>query len=504
MTPQVAAKLRLHDDGGMSELARRRRLTAVGNGAAALHPGEFGPQDLDGRAAASIMWREALHRRLLALADIASVSLAVVVVLNMFGKHHVALAALAGAVVVLFLFKVAGLYDRDDLRLVHSTLDEVPALAQLTGLFALGVAVVHNIAFAGTLTADQIAALWVISLSTILSGRVLARSLARRTSSVERCLVIGEAGQVDRIREKLAASQARALVIASLPLGGEEAEDVDWSDSPDTIQRLVRELNVHRIIVAPTTTDTKGVVDLIRMAKAVGVRVSVLPRMFEVVGSAVEFEDVDGMTMLAVRRFGLSRSSRLLKRAFDIVVASIGLGVISPLMTAIALSIWLDSKAPILFRQIRVGRDGGHFRIFKFRSMVADADAQKEALRSRNEAGQGLFKITDDPRVTRVGRFLRHTSLDELPQLFNVLRGEMSLVGPRPLVIDEDAQVLGFDRSRLHLTPGMTGPWQILGSRVPMQEMVGIDYLYVANWSLWLDLKILVRTARHVARRGNA
>ena len=110
-----------------------------------------------------------------------------------------------------------------------------------------------------------------------------------------------------------------------------------------------------------------------------------------------------------------------------------------------------------------------------------------------------MFKITDDPRVTRVGRFLRRTSLDELPQLFNVLRGEMSLVGPRPLVTDEDAQVIGLDRSRLHLTPGMTGPWQVLGARVPMQEMVGIDYLYVASWSLWLDLKLL---AAHRAPRA--
>jgi lipopolysaccharide/colanic/teichoic acid biosynthesis glycosyltransferase len=114
-----------------------------------------------------------------------------------------------------------------------------------------------------------------------------------------------------------------------------------------------------------------------------------------------------------------------------------------------------------------------------------------------------MFKISRDPRVTRVGDFLRRTSLDELPQLFNVLKGEMSLVGPRPLVTDEDALVRGLDRSRLHLTPGMTGPWQVLGSRVPMQEMVGLDYIYVANWSLWLDLKLLIHTARHVLRRGN-
>jgi exopolysaccharide biosynthesis polyprenyl glycosylphosphotransferase len=505
MSPQLATGLAPHEDEAESELAPLRHwLTLAADASAQLPVGGLAPVDVDDRrVSASLAWREALLRRLLGAADVTSATLAVVVVLNMLGQRHTALAGLAGAALVLFVFKVAGLYDRDDLRLVHSTLDEVPLLAQLSGLFALGVAILDTTVLDGTLGANQIAALWIAAFGAIVSGRVLARAVAGRTAPVERCLVIGEAGQVERIREKLAASQARAVVIASLRLVDEDVRAADWVGSPAIIRRVVDELNVHRIIIAPTTTDTRVVVDLIRMAKAVGVRVSVLPRMFEVVGSAVEFEDIDGMTMLGVRRFGLSRSSQLLKRTFDIVVASIGLVAVSALLLAIAIAIWLDSKGPIFFRQVRVGRDGEHFRIFKFRSMVVEADAQKEELRSLNEAGEGLFKITSDPRVTRVGRFLRHTSLDELPQLFNVLRGEMSLVGPRPLVIDEDAQVLGLDRSRLHLTPGMTGPWQVLGLRVPMQEMVGIDYLYVANWSLWLDLKVLVRTVRHVARRGN-
>jgi exopolysaccharide biosynthesis polyprenyl glycosylphosphotransferase len=336
-----------------------------------------------------------------------------------------------------------------------------------------------------------------------MAGRVVARTVAARVTPAERCLVIGEVAQVERIREKVAASHARATVVASLPLAGEDGEDLLAIRSPEEMRRVARELQVDRIIIAPTTTDAAGVVDLIRMAKAVGVRVSVLPRMFEVVGSAVEFDDVDGMTMLGVRRFGLSRSSHLLKRGFDLLAAAAGLLVVGPVIGAIALAIRLDTRGPVFFRQVRVGRDGRHFRIYKFRSMVADADRQKDALRTMNEAGDGLFKIADDPRVTRVGRLLRATSLDELPQVLNVLRGEMSLVGPRPLVVDEDAQVLGLDRSRLHLTPGMTGPWQVLGARVPMQEMVGIDYLYVANWSLWQDVKILLRTVRHVARRGN-
>ena len=152
---------------------------------------------------------------------------------------------------------------------------------------------------------------------------------------------------------------------------------------------------MHRIIIAPTTTDTRHVVDLIRAAKSVGVRVSVLPRMFEVVGSAVEFDDVDGMTMLGIRRFGLSRSSRVLKRTFDLAVGSIVLLVLSPLFLAVSLAILVDSRGSIFFRQVRVGREGKHFRILKFRSMAAGADARKDELRSINEAGDGLFKITE-------------------------------------------------------------------------------------------------------------
>jgi lipopolysaccharide/colanic/teichoic acid biosynthesis glycosyltransferase len=158
----------------------------------------------------------------------------------------------------------------------------------------------------------------------------------------------------------------------------------------------------------------------------------------------------------------------------------------------------------VFFRQLRVGRHGKRFHMLKFRTMVDGADALKESLRDRNEAKEGLFKIAEDPRVTRVGRWLRKTALDELPQLLNVYKGEMSLVGPRPLVVEEDQRVEGWHRRRLELMPGMTGPWQILGpSRVPLKEMVAIDYLYVANWSLWTDVKILLRTVPHVlGRRG--
>ena len=142
----------------------------------------------------------------------------------------------------------------------------------------------------------------------------------------------------------------------------------------------------------------------------------------------------------------------------------------------------------MFFRQTRVGRDGRPFRIVKFRTMVVGADAMKESLRELNEAS-GLFKIADDPRITRVGGFVRRTCLDEVPQLFNVLRGEMSLVGPRPLIPEEDCQIVGWQRGRLRTAPGMTGPWQVLGAaRIPLQEMVAIDCRYVATWTIWSDI----------------
>jgi exopolysaccharide biosynthesis polyprenyl glycosylphosphotransferase len=495
MTPQLAARLTIHEQ----DLAG---MTGAGEGilrAPLLAPVPAGRPELDAACLPALWRRESLHRRMLGMFDVGAAALTLIVILGLTGNTTAALCALAGMPLLVVLFKTAGLYDRDELRLVHSTLDEVPRLLELTGLFALCVTILHAVVAPG-LSGPEIAGLWLGTFAAILLGRTTARSSAGRLAPSERCLLIGDQELAERVRERLVSSAARATVVASLPLGG---DILDTLDSPRSLRHLVSELRVHRIILAPNTTHMSDVAELIRVAKAVGVRVSVLPRMFEAVGAAVEFDDVDGLTMLGVRRFGLVRSSHLLKRAFDIVAGSIVLLLVAPLMAAIAVAIRLDSKGPVFFRQPRVGRDGRHFRIFKYRSMVTDADEQKDRLRKLNEAGVGLFKITHDPRVTRVGAFLRRTSLDELPQLFNVMRGEMSLVGPRPLVIDEDAMVVGLDRSRLHLTPGMTGPWQVLGTRVPMQEMVAIDYLYVSNWSLWLDLKVLLRTVRHVLRRGN-
>jgi len=499
MTPQLARLLTIHEELNADGTASGR----FGSGYGSLVPfprQRVRADDADEHALPSLLRRESQRRRLLAAGDVLAATAALTLVLVLLGQSRSGIAILAGMPLVVVLFKIAGLYDRDQLRIVRSTLDEAPALVQLTGLYALTVTILEPVLFTHSLGGDAVAALWGFSFIGIVGARTAVRALDGRGAAVERCLVIGEGSRAERVREKVASSGARSTVVATLPL---HDDDINEIGSLESLRIIVRDLHIHRIIIAPTTADAGGVIELIRLAKAAGVRVSVLPRMLEVVGSSVELEDVDGLTVLGVRPFGLSRSSRALKRAFDLVAVSIGVLAVAPIVAVVALAIRLDSKGPILFRQVRVGRDGRHFHIFKFRSMVIGAEAQKESLRDHSEVGEEMFKIAEDPRVTRVGSILRRTSLDELPQLLNVLRGEMSLVGPRPLVIDEDALVFGLDRSRLHLTPGMTGPWQILGTRVPMQEMVGIDYLYVASWSLWGDLKVLLRTVRHVLRSGN-
>jgi exopolysaccharide biosynthesis polyprenyl glycosylphosphotransferase len=448
-----------------------------------------------------ILRRDRVYRRALAYADTVAAALALFVAVVVLGDNdRLRPAALLALPIVVIASKLIGLYDRDELRLRKSTLEEAPALFQLATLYALVISLLASTFVDGDLGRSQLFGLWLCLFGFSIVGRTLARAIANRATEPERCLVLGEPSTTDGLCRKLEEGRVRrATVVGRLPLHyfAERRSDVA------EIARTIREQDVHRVILAPGGGETDEMLDAIRLVKALGVRVSVLPRVLEVVGSSVEFDDVNGVPVLGVRSFGLSRSSMFVKRVTDIVGASFSLLVVMPIMVVIALALRLTSHGPILFRQVRVGRDGRRFHLLKFRSMVDDAEARKPDLLDLNES-DGLFKIADDPRVTGVGRLLRKTSLDELPQLFNVLRGEMSLVGPRPLVVDEDEKIVGWHRRRLHLTPGMTGPWQILGpSRASLQEMVNIDYLYVANWSFWTDVKIMLRTVAFVARAGS-
>jgi exopolysaccharide biosynthesis polyprenyl glycosylphosphotransferase len=453
------------------------------------------------------MRRDSVLRRLLAVADVVAAVVAVSVALPLVGQNAPAPRAVLALPLLVLIGKVVGLYDRDERLLNKTTLSEGPALFQVATLYTLLILVAEPLLVRENLDRGQTVALWALLFVALVAARWLARALAKRLLHPERCLVLGNAANAQRLSEKMDRSYTVcAVVVGRVPL---EPEPDDRGGIPVVgnlmnLGATLAELDVHRVVIAPRSLDSEEMLDALRLVKSFGVKVSVLPRLFEVVGSSVEFDNLDGLMLLGVPKTGLSTSSRFLKRAMDLVGSLVGLVALGPVIGSIALAIRLDSPGPVFFRQRRVGCGDREFEILKFRTMCDGADARQAGLRGLNQAGEGLFKIPDDPRLTRVGRFLRRSSLDELPQLFNVLRGDMSLVGPRPLVPDEDSQVLGWQRDRLRLKPGMTGLWQIFGSsRIPLHEMVKIDYLYTAQWSLWTDITTLLRTVPHMlSRRG--
>jgi exopolysaccharide biosynthesis polyprenyl glycosylphosphotransferase len=467
-----------------------------------------------GKASGDSVRRDSTFRRLLALADISAAGVTLLCVISFGRPDGVRPQALLGLGVAVVAAKVLGLYDRDELVFHKSTLDEAPALFQLATLYALLIWMLQSQVLQGPAGRGDVLLMWGVFFLADAVLRVGARRLARRVAPAERCLIVGQSSARIRLAAKLALVHSRTRIVGALPLNDERRLDLERRRQPrrgvdrrrhnlhiEDLDDIVRRLRVHRVIILPGSSDPEEMLDSIGRAKALGVKVSIVPRLFEVVGSSVEFDDLEGLTMLGLRRFGLSRSSKGLKRTMDIAGALVLGVVLAPLWALVALLIRLDSRGPVFYRQVRVGLDGRFFAMFKFRTMVDGAHAQREALRHLNES-QGLFKMTHDPRVTRVGRVLRRAAIDELPQLINVLRGEMSLVGPRPLIVDEDRQVAGRHRGRLRLVPGITGPWQLLGpTRVPLNEMVTIDYLYGANWSLWNDIKIILRTVAYVIHR---
>jgi exopolysaccharide biosynthesis polyprenyl glycosylphosphotransferase len=493
-------------------LGKRARSLGLGAGRLRFVPGvarDRAAREIpETRATDQARRRDAQYRRSLAVADVLAATLAIVAALPTLGQDPLTpMAVIAFPLAVVFVGKVAGLYERDENLIHKNTLDEAPDLFRVATLYTLVVFIAGDLVAPGPFGSDQVLGLWVLLFVLMLANRAAARWLVRRFTAEERCLVLGDAVSGNWLASKLdGAYGVKARVVARTPLDPDPpgANGLPVFGEFETLGLVLAEQDIDRVIIAPGASDAEHILDAVRRVKALGVKVSVLPRLFEVVGSSVEFDEIDGTVLLGVRGYGLSRSSRFVKRLLDLLGSTIGLILIAPLLVMLAVAIKLDSRGPVFFRQRRMGRMNTPFDMLKFRTMVDGAEGQKAALRERNEAGGGLFKIEDDPRITRVGRFLRRTSLDELPQLFNVLRGSMALVGPRPLVIDEDAQIDGWRRRRLLLTPGMTGLWQVFGSaRIPMDEMVKIDYLYGANWSLWLDVKILLRTVPFVlARRG--
>jgi exopolysaccharide biosynthesis polyprenyl glycosylphosphotransferase len=419
--------------------------------------------------------------------------------------------ALLAALPLWWLLNVSlGLYGRDANLIHKSTLNELPTIAQSVFIGCALVVLAEPITGVG-FTRGEIIFFGLVAWSVTCVTRYFCRVGVRAATSPERVLLVGSGQVAGLVARKLEAHpEFGATVVGYVDTDyphdiAPEVFDFPRLGDEHEVARVCAEHRIERVVVAFSSLDHRALLDVITTCKRLHIKTSVVPRLFEVVGHGVEIDQVEGLTILGLRGFGRSRASLRLKRAVDCAGALGAIIATSPIVLAAMLAVRLTSPGPVLFRQKRIGRDGKAFTMFKLRTMVDGADEMKAELAHLNEMADGpMFKISDDPRVTPVGRFLRRTSIDELPQLWNVLSGEMSLVGPRPLVPDESDHIIGRHRTRLDLTPGLTGPWQVLGrNAIPFDEMVKLDYLYVAEWSLWHDIKLLIRTLPVViGRRG--
>jgi exopolysaccharide biosynthesis polyprenyl glycosylphosphotransferase len=393
-----------------------------------------------------------------------------------------------------------GLYRSDQLSAWASAISEVPrafvAVMLITWpLFGVAALLDFDQDVAVTfLTVAATAGLAAVSRTLVRAGLHRASELRQRT------LILGSGVVAGQLVKKLEGNAQFGLVAVGIV--DDEVHDIGTPDLPwlgrfEDLDTIIETQRIDRVIIAFSRASHEQLLESIRACRDAGVAIDVVPRLFEFLDGVQALDQVGGLPVLSIGAAHLTSISMAAKRALDMIGSLVAIAMLSPLMIAIAIAIKLESRGPVFFRQPRAGRGGSSFRLIKFRSMYIDAEQRKQEFEKLNEADDGvMFKIREDPRVTRIGRFIRRFSLDELPQLFNVLKGEMSLVGPRPLIFPEtDALDEHWHLRRLELRPGLTGPWQIYGrSQSPFQEMIRFDYQYVAGWSLARDIEILLAT----------
>jgi exopolysaccharide biosynthesis polyprenyl glycosylphosphotransferase len=406
-------------------------------------------------------------------------------------------------VITVLVFWVGGLYRRRELRAgVGQIVLSIVLVAVITLAFGLGTGY-HFTTYGLTPTAVVTTALFIGILRA--SYEVLTRDVLTLTGVRRRTVLVGEGEQLAALRRTLGADRSgiRYEFLGAIAPGG-DAGDLPVLGGLDAVPRILREHDVHELIVTDGGFAERELLELVEEAHRFGAKVKIAPRTTELLLQRAEYIPGEGAPLFELRPPALAGSEWALKRGFDLVVSSIVIVAGLPLWLAVAGAVKLSSRGPVFYRDRRIGLRERPFGMMKFRTMYVDAAARQGALEADNEASGPLFKIKDDPRVTPVGRFLRRFSLDEMPQVLNVLWGEMSLVGPRPLPIRDYEQLLPWHRKRYLVLPGMTGLWQVSGRiDLSFDDLVRLDFYYIENWSIWLDITILARTLPAVlARRG--
>jgi len=455
--------------------------------------------------------RGALLRRLLATGDWIAVIAALCVATAATGTTDVSTlfwAALFSPVLILVL-KLHGLYDNDHRRIRHSTFDELSSLVSASVLGTLALDGLLALSPAGPLSPQSAILVGLVTLGGCLAMRAILRFWWHFLTGFATGIVIGPRAAAEVVARRVATHpEARLALIGYLSPAAEAGGgggELPRLGSEADIAKVAREYDVERVVVAEQEMSEAAAERLIEECKSAGLGLTFLPRHHGLLGPGIELNRLAELPVLDFRFSEPPRSTMTLKRAMDLLVSATMLTLLAPLLLVVALLILLDSGRPVFFRQTRAGKDGKPFTVLKFRTMVADAEERLGDLVDLEKLDEPAFKIPDDPRVTRAGRLLRRTSMDELPQLINVFKGEMSLVGPRP---EEEAVVALYSerqRARLAVKPGLTGPMQVYGrADLTFEERLAMERDYLDNLSVAGDLAILLRTPGAIFRGDGA
>jgi exopolysaccharide biosynthesis polyprenyl glycosylphosphotransferase len=407
------------------------------------------------------------------------------------------------ALVMVLVFWRAGLYAERERRggggrIVGSLI--------LVGFVALVYGIGTNREFGTYGLAPTAVVLTIVFIGLLrASYEVVTSDLMRLAGVRRRAVLMGDRQRVEHLRRVLGEGRG-GIAYDFLGAVGPSSDGMPlpFLGGVGDLPRIFAERDVDELIVAETEFDDRALLEIVDLAHRRGVRVRAAPSTAELLTQRAEYVPGQGVPLFELRPPAFVGTDWVLKRGFDLLVSFVVVVVGLPFWIAIAIAIKLESRGPVLYRDRRVGLNEREFEMVKFRTMRADAPNLQKRLEAENEAEGALFKLRDDPRVTRLGAFLRRFSLDEVPQVLNVLRGEMSLVGPRPLPIRDYELLEPWHRKRYLVLPGMTGLWQIAGrSDLSFDDLVRLDFYYLENWSIWLDISILFRTIPAVlAARG--
>ena len=466
--------------------------------------------------------RARLVRRALLVADALGLLAAFIVAQLIFGDGGIAtlspslgdLVFVASLPAWLLVARLHKLYDGDE-RTDHSTADETMRIFQFitigSWLFFLA-AWLHG----PSADLERFVAFWGLAVAFVPVARVSARAALRRNPAYEQNAIIVGAGDVGQLLARKLVQHSeygvklRGFVDAERKELRADLRELEVLGRPERLPQIVRELGIERVIIAQSHADAP-VLDVIRSLDGLDVRVDIVPPLYEMIGPAAMLDSVEGMPLVAVRTQQISRTTLAVKRAFDFAVAAVVLLVTAPLFAYIAIRIKRDSPGPVFFRQTRLGMNMREFTLLKFRTMHVDVDTEShrryiESLMDKHALpeGNGLFKLERANEITNFGRWLRRTSLDELPQLINVLKGDMSLVGPRPCLPYEVEHFDEHHFERFRVPQGITGLWQVTArAHSTFVEALEMDAAYARAFSLGLDFRLLFRTpVQLVGHRG--